>query len=285
MKIYTLHDPDTMAVRYVGFTSRTLEQRLLGHLECKRKCHKTSWVKSLAMLGKKPVVLLVESVSSENWQERERFWIKHFRETMGCNLTNTCIGGEGAIGLRHTPETREKLRLANIGKTLSDEHRAKIGASNLGKTITLETREKLRAANTGRSHSQEARKKIGAAHVGIARPDWVRAKISAAHIGKKISDESRAKMSVSHKGVPIPKEVRVKISEALTGRSFSEEHREKLSDSKKKPVVCVLSGEKFAGVEDAAKFNCVTATTVRNWIRLGSFAYIKTPEFNDERLD
>lgn len=77
----------------------------------------------------------------------------------------------------YNDETREKISAANIGKHLSDETRARIGAanaiSNLGKHLSKETRSKLSAANRGENNpmygknfSEEHRAKLSAAHIG-----------------------------------------------------------------------------------------------------------------------
>ena len=59
-------------------------------------------------------------------------------------------------------ETKEKLRLANKGKKLSEETRRKIGLGGIGRKCpkTLEHRRKLSEANKGKVISEEIKKKI-----------------------------------------------------------------------------------------------------------------------------
>ena len=68
----------------------------------------------------------------------------------------------GTLGYKHTPAAREKMRQAhstpeakardavlgrkNLGRTLTDEHKAKIGAANLGSRHTPEAKAKMSAA-------------------------------------------------------------------------------------------------------------------------------------------
>lgn len=48
------------------------------------------------------------------------------------NLCNHTDGGEGAIGALRSIETREKLRIINTGKKLTQEHKDKIGIHSKG---------------------------------------------------------------------------------------------------------------------------------------------------------
>lgn len=97
------------------------------------------------------------------------------------------------LGRRISDETREKMRLAHLGKPgrkLSDEARARIAAT-------------LRGRKNG-PHSAETRAKQSAAHKGRVFSDETRARISASKTGKKLPPRS-------------PEHAR-KISEALQRR-------------------------------------------------------------------
>ena len=92
------------------------------------------------------------------------------------------------LGVTHSPETRDKVRLARIGKTHSPEARANMSAAQKGKTLSPEAR----AARIGRTASSEARANMSAAQkgnknalgnknrLGIKQTPETRAKISAA---------------------------------------------------------------------------------------------------------
>lgn len=82
--------------------------------------------------------------SEEEALSQERYWIAFFETTnrnMGYNLT---LGGEGRSGYKHIPETRKRL---------SELAKKKTGAANpfYGKTHTPEAREKIRLARRSRS--------------------------------------------------------------------------------------------------------------------------------------
>lgn len=80
-----------------------------------------------------------EVVPETEADERERFWISYFRG-LGLNLLNQTDGGECGYKMSYkkrghrgphkptSPETREKIRLSHLGKSLSPEHAAAIRA-------------------------------------------------------------------------------------------------------------------------------------------------------------
>jgi len=76
-------------------------------------------------------------------------------------------------GSHHTPEAREKLRQASLGRPgyWTGKHHSldtcdKIRESNLGKVLSESTVEKIRLAVTGRPVSDVTREKIRQAHLG-----------------------------------------------------------------------------------------------------------------------
>ena len=94
-KIYVLKNPETHVVKYVGVTTRSLNQRLYQHLsEARNKTgtYKINWIRSLLKNNKKPIIDLLEICNETNWEEREKYWINFYP-----NLTNTDIGGKGII--------------------------------------------------------------------------------------------------------------------------------------------------------------------------------------------
>ncbi len=247
--IYTLIDPrDDQNVRYVGVT-RHPKARLRQHLNDKQPCHRTNWIKSLRGVGVKPEMVIIEEIDESNWQERERFWIKHYRDA-GCQITNGTDGGDGMPN--PTPETRTRLRAANIGKRHSPETLAKMSAINsgegnpfYGKHHSATTRAKISAAKKGKRMSAKARANMSVARSGKPHSAEHSANISAALKGKPKSAEHIAKNRTAHTGKQTGEknpfygrhhspETRAKISAANTGRQRSEESRAKQSESNKR---------------------------------------------------
>ena len=95
-KIYTLKDPNTGDIKYVGVTTSTLKGRLNQHIyesRNKKLTHKRNWVNSLLKLGLKPIIETIEICTDDNWEERERYWISYYGGLY--NITNHHPGGKG----------------------------------------------------------------------------------------------------------------------------------------------------------------------------------------------
>lgn len=88
--VYTLSDPRTNEVRYVGCSGQ-IHKRLMAHIsEAKNReseGSKNGWIFGLAELGMEPILDIVESGSGDNWPAVEIKWIQLY-QTKGCDLTN-----------------------------------------------------------------------------------------------------------------------------------------------------------------------------------------------------
>ena len=93
--IYILIDPSTNEIRYIGKTNN-LKQRLKNHLNaCRDKnTHKRNWINKLKTKGFKPEIEIIDEVSINEWKYWEIFWISYYK-SIGCNLLNYTIGGDG----------------------------------------------------------------------------------------------------------------------------------------------------------------------------------------------
>jgi len=137
--IYALHDPTDRSARvYVG---KTIDPAGRFRDHCKPSTDKgirAEWIKALLARGVRPEMVTLEVVPpGEDWQEAERFWIESFR-AMGASTANHTLGGEGALGYRHSPEVRARLSAAlrGNGKGIpkSPEHVARLRAAGKGRT-------------------------------------------------------------------------------------------------------------------------------------------------------
>lgn len=102
-KIYTLKDPFTNSVRYVGITTQDLNKRLKQHINksknIKKKTHNHCWINSLLIYNKEPIIELVEILDTlEELKEREKYWIKYYNSIE--KLTNITEGGDGINGYK-----------------------------------------------------------------------------------------------------------------------------------------------------------------------------------------
>lgn len=234
--IYVLIDPETNEIRYVGKTTMDIQARMYKHLSDKAKTHKVYWIQSLVKRGLKPTIQVVDEFPSELWRERECHWIEFYRN-QGCDLTNTSPGGLGPESL--TPEIRAKIAASKRGQKLSPESIAKRSASVRARTEkrrppSPETIEKLRKANLGKTTSPEQRAKISAVHKGRVKSPEECQHIAEAKTGKKrkpFTEEARRNMgnaSRTRKHAPHSAETRRKISEVQRGKKrgpYSAERR------------------------------------------------------------
>lgn len=141
--IYGLFDPRDGSLRYIGQTRKGLE-RARDHMrpsvvKDKENPRNSNWILKLKELGLRPEVDIIEEVSSEEGlDESEIFHIAYFR-SIGCDLHNVLDGGnkpprhenspefiealiarnklrEYPKGFKHSEETKERIRVANLGK-------------------------------------------------------------------------------------------------------------------------------------------------------------------------
>jgi len=156
-KIYALICPIDKKIRYIGQTTQALKKRLNKHLYHinEKNNHKNNWLKKLKKesLLQDIEIELLEECSIDMLDQREVFWIEHFKN-LGLILTNITTGGKvGSRGYKHTEESKKKISKA--GKKLkgikrSEETRKKISLSLIGKP----------GRNTGNKHSKKTKNKI-----------------------------------------------------------------------------------------------------------------------------
>lgn len=126
--IYVLRDPNTFAVRYVGFT-HNCKKRLCRHMSDARHgspypVHR--WIRSLTRRGDKPEMLVIETGCGDG-DEAERKWVIYYRERCP-NLLNIRDGGIPNASLVARLKTSETLR----GRIFTQEHRRKISEAKTG---------------------------------------------------------------------------------------------------------------------------------------------------------
>jgi hypothetical protein len=129
VNIYTLSDPKTGEIRYIGQTTRKLIDRWYDHCSeyklARETNHKRNWIVSLKKQELRPKIEILDIVEESNWIFWEQYWISQFK-SWGYNLTNLSDGGEGnlggtgCLGYRHTEEAKANIsRLNSRPKTES----------------------------------------------------------------------------------------------------------------------------------------------------------------------
>ena len=143
--------PNTGKVFYVGMGNRERPYRF--------NKRNRKWNKIVKEHGKPNVLIVADKLTVDKALETEKFWIKFYGLE---NLANISSGDDGTYNVIISNETRNKMRLSQLGKKrdFTKEHCEKIRQSKLGKPRNLETRLKLSKANKGKSLSEETKRKM-----------------------------------------------------------------------------------------------------------------------------
>jgi hypothetical protein len=115
--IYTISDPVSGLVRYIGKTKNP-HVRFRKHKTQNNRTHICQWIKGLKTKGLPPIFEIIDECPSDNWDAKERHYIKLYR-AVGAKLLNTMPGGEGGPTM--------------LGRKLTEEQRKKIGDSKRGR--------------------------------------------------------------------------------------------------------------------------------------------------------
>ncbi len=178
--IYSLTDPATKKIRYVGLTCN-LKRRLREHRQRAvagtDKTHKGCWLRQLYAAGSQPEVKILEDrITTERCDTREVYWIAKLRRA-GHELTNHLAGGRTRPTYTASSAAREKIRQAHRGRPKTVEHRQRLSVARTGKVHSVETRQKMSVAHRGKRQSVAAVVKTAAAHLGSKRSDETRLKM------------------------------------------------------------------------------------------------------------
>lgn len=134
---------------------------------------------------------------------------------------NISRGGRGGANI--TAEMKIKMRDAKLGKKLSEETKAKIGAASkgntysLGKVLSEETKAKMSEAGKHRKHSEETKKKISSTLTGKTHTAESKALMRTSKLGRSgaknscsvpivINDKYYESMSLASKAEGIPRQ-------------------------------------------------------------------------------
>jgi hypothetical protein len=127
--IYILRHPETFKIKYVGKTNN-IKRRFAQH-KSKKCLEKTgskklaSWILKLISNSMLPVMEIIEECT-DNWAEREKYWISYYANNNLCNLS------EGGQGVGHNDSTKSKIKNALIGRKRSDEEKQAISIAMTG---------------------------------------------------------------------------------------------------------------------------------------------------------
>lgn len=216
--VYTLCDPQTMGIRYVGYSKR-VNERYKAHLLNDTVTHRGRWVGKLIRAGLAPVLRVLCIVQGMDEAKRVEIALIASYRKKGTRLTNSTSGGDGVSG---TPEVRAKQALAAM-IPCTEEKKAKISATLIGRPCDAERRAVLTKAARSMTPEQIANRNK---QIAKAWTPEVRAKAGAA-VSAALALGGTARGAEKRRGRKATDEHRMAISKALTGRKQSKEHAEK----------------------------------------------------------
>src|SRR5260221_829444 len=129
---------------------------------------------------------------------REQIWLDKFRPfdpAIGYNIN--CVAGS-RFGMEVSPETKEKLRQANLGKKQSPETIRKRVEANKDFTHSAETKEIIRLIRLDTKRSPESCERSRISHLGKTQSPETIERRRLSRLGYTPSAESRVKSSVSN---------------------------------------------------------------------------------------
>jgi group I intron endonuclease len=153
--IYTLSDPNTGLIRYIGKTNN-IKNRLRRHLNnssLSESTKKNNWIISLLKNNQLPIIEVLEEVSSEDIDFYEMFYISLFK-SWGFELLNGTNGGDGFdwSGRKHNQYSKLKNKI-------NSPHRKSVAQFDLNGNLMNKyhsLREAALAVNGDRAHISRA---------------------------------------------------------------------------------------------------------------------------------
>jgi len=150
--------------KYIGFSSKSLEERWNKHCCDAKNGRKTYLCNAIRKHGKENFAIEVlhccENLNITRDILEELYINKigsHYLKGFGYNMT---FGGEGTMGHKHSEETKKKMSKSHTGKKHSEDTKQKISDQKTG----------CGNPNFGRVFSKEHREKIGLAGKGSKNP-------------------------------------------------------------------------------------------------------------------
>jgi hypothetical protein len=139
---------DTNQIFYIGIGKTIARSK-------SKKSRNRYWYHIVDKVGY-TIEILHNNITWDEACELEMTYIKQYgRQDLSTGiLVNMTDGGDGSVNVIITEESRNKISKVHKGKSLSVEHRAKIGKSNIGKNVGKKRTEehKKRMVRSGENH-------------------------------------------------------------------------------------------------------------------------------------
>jgi group I intron endonuclease len=177
--------------KYIGYTSKSIEERFNIHLQTSNQKHKQAQIsklyRSIRKYGKESFVVseIMSSYNKKTITYAERFYIKLY-DTIK-NGYNTSEGGHGGITRNEAELKKLRERMCGInnpmyGKKLSTQHKEKLNKNaklffdtERGKEIRQQHTRRFIENNPGKNPSIETKQKISTSKKGISvgAENWI----------------------------------------------------------------------------------------------------------------
>lgn len=177
--------------------------------------HKGNKIRRIIAEGNVPVEFKVCDGLTEDLSFSREIELIHVIGSL-VTLTNKTLGGDGTTGAVYTEERRAKLR-----KPRTEEAKARMREAcknRIAHKHTPEAKERIGLANIGKMVSDATRAKIVKNNTGRVVSEASREKNRLSNLGQKRSDAERAHMSITRRGVPKTKEHAEKVAAAQRGK-------------------------------------------------------------------
>ncbi len=192
------------------------------------KDHNQYWKNIVTKYGHR--VEIIKDFDSEKDAFSFELLLTKLYKSYGFCEANITDGGGGMVGYKRSAEQIKRMSIVHKGKIVSSATKEKLRLANIGKV------EGSKNPHFGKHHTAEAKKKIGDANRG--KPSKLK--------NTTLSEETKAKISLSHKGKKLSEETKIKLSLANKGRVKSVEERRKISLSNKGKIVSEETGRKIS---------------------------------------
>lgn len=187
--IYTLSDPDTLDIRYIGQTNN-INRRFNDHISSSTNkkshsynTHKSRWIRKILNSGNKPIITIIDKCNTlVESNILEKYYIEEYIKE-GYKLTNSYSTDVTEFSI----ETRKKMSIAKLGKSLEEIHgveKAKELKENFIKRTIL--------CNKDRPKSNITKKKIS-----DKLKEYFKDKNNHWAYGMKMSEEHKEKLRLS----------------------------------------------------------------------------------------
>lgn len=217
--IYTLSDPRTQEIRYVGQTINPPSKRLAQHIHQESRVvgkltHVSSWIRNLKLESLKPILNVLEECPLEDLDTREIYYIQEYRKT--CSLCNHALGGQGIRGHKFSKESLDKrnlsLKTSELWIKKCKEHSLLMKSLHSTKTISFGYGHisKERRVEIGRKHSEKMKE------LNKNNPNLLKSRVNGVVIPVCLLDSNRNIVKVYKSASEAAKNCRIKDSTHVT---------------------------------------------------------------------